>query len=50
MKMSPEERLVQSEFFRKKYPNMVPAVVSSKSINQPELPNCKYSHHNLGFS
>lgn len=29
--MTPEDRLVQSEFFRKKYPNMVPTVVCAKS-------------------
>lgn len=42
MKLSPEERLGQSEFFRKKYPAMIPVVVFSKTVDMPEMPNCKY--------
>ena len=42
IKLSPEERLSQSEYFRKKNPAFVPVVVCSKSTDLPELPNCKY--------
>lgn len=42
IKLSPEERLAQSEYFRKKNPAFVPVVVCSKSADLPELPNCKY--------
>lgn len=42
MKISAEERLAQSEYFRKKKPDMIPVILYTKAVDLPEMPNCKY--------
>lgn len=44
LKMKPEDRLIQSEYFRKNKPGFVPVVVFTRNNQMPELPNCKYYH------
>jgi hypothetical protein len=41
LKLSPEDRFTQSEFFRNNKPNMIPVVIFTRNTALPELPNCK---------
>ena len=41
MKLTVEERKLQSDYFKKNKPNMVPLALSHKG-DLPELPNCKF--------
>lgn len=43
VKLSPEERLYQSELLRKLKPTMIPVIISPFQKHLQDIPNCKYT-------